>query len=293
MTNRLSLLVVWSVWALCLFTGVEMRGQSWNPEDYAGARLGVVFLRDVRMEDDRISFTCDLANTGRETLYLTGPSALMREVPVVLTLEQSSDIPDIEAWKETLARALLTSGLKMVPGEYLTGQRFKGTRTPPIPSSSGQPSRTELIENIPEMTGPDEGCPDLVIDSVWVMNDRKYTLRVGVRLRNTGDAPAFLYKTEGGEEGMGIAFFLGNTPSIARSSRFVHGEILRSGLEADNGALLPGASFDWELKILLSQRPGYLTNLQCQLDNFQFVTECDRTNNTYVFPLGNEQDGDQ
>lgn len=292
MADRMSLSVVWSVWALCLFTGVEMHGQSWNPEDYAGARLGVVFLRDVRMEDDRISFTCDLANTGRETLYLTGPSALSREMPVVLTLEQSSDIPDIEDWKEAMARALLTSGLKLVPGEYLTGQRFKGSRTPPIPSSNRQPSRTEPIENKPEMTEPVHGCPDLVIDSVWVLNDRKYTLRVGVRLHNKGDAPALLYKTEGGG-GMGIAFFLGNTPSIARSSRFVHGEILRSGLEADNGALLPGASFDWELKILLSQRPGYLTNLQCQLDNFQFVTECDRTNNTYVCPLGNEPDGDQ
>lgn len=292
MKDRLSLFVAWSVWALCIFSGAGVHGQSWNPEDYAGARLSVAFLRDVRMEEDRISFTCDLANTGRETLYLNGPSSLSRKVPVVFTLEQSSGVAGIEDWKDAMARALLTSGLKLVPGEYLTGRRFKGIKTPPNPSSNEQPSPNERNDLPPDMSEPHGGCPDLVIDSVWVMNDRKYTLRVGVRLRNTGNAPALLYKT-GGDEGLGIAFFLGNTPAIARSSRFVHGEILRSGLEADAGALLPGASFDWELKILLSQRPGYLTHLQCQLDNFQFVTECDRTNNTYVCPLGDGQDGDQ
>ena len=45
--------------------------------------------------------------------------------------------------------------------------------------------------------------PDLVIDSLWVMGQKRNSLQLMIRLHNQGDGPAHLYTADRQDKGMG------------------------------------------------------------------------------------------
>lgn len=261
----------------------RLDAQVFDESLYDGLRCGVVGIRDVQVQGSKVQFTCDLANTGRETLQFKGE----RPRPVLFTFDAGLEASGLAEHRQAIAARILGSGLKLSAGAYLQGQRF--TFDTAAPTMDTAPQRIiGTVAEAPEFyyaSGDGTPCPDLVVDTLMVHRQKSYRLDVTVRIRNQGDAPARLYKPGTKEDGMGATFFLGNAPMITRSSQFIQGEIFRKGLEASEGILGPGERIDWTLTLRPENWPGHLDRLQCQLDNFQYVPECDRTNNTYVLPL--------
>lgn len=281
------------VLTLALLLGPALRGhlgaQVFDESLYDGLRCGVVGIRDVQVQGSKWQFTCDLANTGRESLQFKAGSPRR----VLFTFDPSLEASGLSVHREAMAALILGSGLKLSAGAYLQGQRFTLDTSLPLAEAYGdEGSGAEPVAEAPFFyypTGEGASCPDLVIDTVLVHRVKSYRLDITLRVRNRGDAPARLYSPGSKEDGMGATFFLGNAPMITRSSRFIQGDFFRKGLETSDGQLAPGEQVDWTLTLRPESWPGHFDRLQCQLDNFQYVPECDRTNNTYILPLRHQE----
>jgi len=261
--------------------------QVFDEAGYQGLRCGVVQIRDVRRQGEQLVFVCDLANTGREGLHFRGEGAR----PVLFVFDGSLESAGLAERRDEIARLVLRSGLKLTPGAFLQGQKFTlpaaPGSAPADPPALPPGDKVSGEETVFYPLGREEPCPDLVVDTLLLHRDKGHRLDITLRIRNQGDAPARIYVPAPGKkyESMGVTFFLGNAPSISRSSLFIQGDHVRKGLDPSGGWLAPGATMDWPVRLRPAQRPAHLHTLQCQLDNYQFVMECDQTNNAYALPL--------
>ena len=110
-------------------------------------------------------------------------------------------------------------------------------------------------------------------------------MSVAIRLVNRGDGPAKLYTADRADKGIGIGFYFGTSDHISRGSLFIQGEHIDDGLNASQGQLLPGESLIKEVKVDTRRHTRFLTALQCRLDTFQRVVECNETNNEFIYFL--------
>ncbi len=275
-------------------------GQSWDKSAYAGFRCAILQVSDVRVDDNGVRFSCSLANTGRETVRFEPDH---RSGVVVFTADRSLEEAGLAAEQDLIALGMLRSGLTLKPGQMVTGKKFEFSRDlaalpathaaapgPPI-----MPQEDEDIHQTPKgntgaakddfipLIDPDrEGCPDLVIDSLWILDERKNSMHVAIRMSNRGDGPATLYTADKQDKGMGVSFYFGTTDRISRGSLFIQGEHVDDGLASSDGQLLPGQSLVKEVKVNTRRHTRFLTALQCRLDTFQRVHECDESNNEFV-----------
>lgn len=275
--------------------------QSWDKADYNGYRCAIIRVQDVRVDDKKIRFTCSVANTGRETLRL---EPVKQANAVLFTSDGSLDKTSLLDEQQLVALAILSSGLTLKPGEMASKKKFEIERNatlqalPPAQqpvfiegelsdSPSETPPHTGSTEGpfIPLVDPDRQGCPDLVIDSLWVLDTRKNSMQVAVRLINQGDGPAKLYTADREDKGMGISFYFGSSEHISRGSLFIQGEHIDDGLNESQGQLLPGHSLIKEVKVDTRRHTRFLTALQCRLDTFQRVVECDETNNEFIYFL--------
>ncbi len=75
--NRImSLVKLTALLFLCVFSTFPFQasGQSWDKQDYSGYRCAILQIKDVRVDEQRIRFSCSLANTGRKTLHFQSES---------------------------------------------------------------------------------------------------------------------------------------------------------------------------------------------------------------------------
>jgi hypothetical protein len=130
-----------------------------------------------------------------------------------------------------------------------------------------------------------DGCPDLIVDTLMILDQSKSTWELNLVIRNKGTGPARLYDPSDKHAGFPVSFFTGNTPRISRSSRFVEGMLVQTGLADSDGILQAGKTLHYRTSLSRRGLPDYHHQIQVRLDNFQFVEECDETNNEYVLPF--------
>lgn len=276
--------------------------QSWDKSDYAGYRCAILQFKDVHVDDQRIQFTCSLANTGRESLHFEQKAS---RAIIVFTADKSLGSAGLHDEMELIAQGLMTCGISLKPGEMMGAKKFEFSRSmstqPPVTAltPAEEPvkdvSETATVPKgltgeakddfIPLIDPAREGCPDLIIDSLWIVQEKRNSMHVAIRLRNQGDGSAPLYTADRADQGMGVSFYFGTTDRISRGSQFIQGVHIDGGLAASEGRLLPGASLVKEVKIDTRKHTRFLTALQCRVDTFQRVHECDESNNEFVHYL--------
>jgi hypothetical protein len=100
-------------------------------------------------------------------------------------------------------------------------------------------------------------------------------------IRNAGNAAArLLGASDKIEDNLGVNVYFNSSPKLTRGAIFAEGIFIREGVETLDGVLLPGQALQGEIKINLANRTKFTPNLIFELDPFQTVQECDRTNNT-------------
>ncbi len=279
----------------------DLGAQSWDKADYAGYRCAIIQVQDIRMDNKEIRFTCSLANTGREALQLEVDKLKQN---VLFTSDGSLDKSLLKEERNLVVLAILNSGVNLKPGEMVNMKKFGINRDatfPAIPPSDiavandilpavspmeKTPHSGEAEETFIPLVDPDRaGCPDLVIDTIWVLDTRKNSMLVSIRLVNRGDGPATLYTADKSDKGMGISFYFGTSDRISRGSLFIQGEHVAEGLDDSKGQLLPGNFLVKRVKVDTRRHTRFLTALQCRLDTFQRVVECDETNNEFIYFL--------
>ena len=273
-----------------------------NPgRPYLGYRISLVNFKVENDSKKAVSVKCDAVNTGRLPLIFS------EKIPYPLELVVELDTTD---WPVTLAgqergieNAILTQKINLAPGKIRTDISLKINKSdkPPsiIPNKTADiPSETKSVKNAPPVfanrgnqmgeTGKNptdfdvkEACPDLVLDTVYLIKLSKKTATFGFVVHNIGIGTAKL----GGEnlkksnDNLAVNVYFSGTKKLSRGAMLADGIFIGTD-KTTNGLLLPTEKFYAEIKISLENRTRFTPNVIFELDPFQTISECNKTNNT-------------
>lgn len=288
-TMRAFITPIFRIFSLCILQvglAVNAQAQTWDSGAYIGWRAGLMNFKEVSVTKKQLSFRCDVANTGRLPLSLNPGSTHTEQV--VFGADATLDQQGLTDLKEEIAAALVFTGVELPAGAVIRNRQFVLDRTTwQEMKAAAEVTRLNEQTDLTRFYFADTllGCPDLVVDTIHIMGESKRQWELMVFILNKGTGPARLYDPTVKGSGLPISFFTGNTPHISRSSLFLQGSMLGSGLESTSGTLEPGASVKFQTSIPRREVPLHHHQIQVRLDTFQYVEECDETNNEYIFPF--------
>jgi hypothetical protein len=140
---------------------------------------------------------------------------------------------------------------------------------------------TEVLVNEKSFENePMKNCADLVFDTVYIVKQRKNSMVLHFTLRNIGDATAQLLGSSGAkEDNIAVNVYMTSGLKLTRGSFLADG-IFFKDKSTDGGKLFPGKLLEGEIEINTENRTRFTPNLVFELDPFQTVQECNKTNNT-------------
>lgn len=220
---------------------------------YNGLRIALFDVQLLQIKGKSVKLKCRVANTGR-----LEAGSKKNAAQTIVELDTSSLPPLLWGHETAIAGAALNHIPKLNPGEL------------------SDPIWLDL--NIPGPTSiPLNGCPDLVIDSIYLVNysDAAITLRYIVS--NAGStAVEVAGKTM--QLGVNVYFISGN--KLTRGAIPAGVTSIQTGRETITGWLNAGQRLQGEMTIDLKNRTKFARNLLLELAPPPDLTECDRTNNT-------------
>jgi len=240
---------------------------------YRGVRLAVLNI-EIKKTDDvaALGIRCDVANTGRLPLHIGKGKA---NVPQNLVFEfDTVALPIILRGREALLKeAVLQYGVNLAPGEL----RQNIALSIPIKPADFTGNIKITDSNL---------CPDLVIDTIYLVKYTSKSMLLHYIIRNKGQAPAALLGTPGHKNGdLNLRVYFVSGMKLTRGAIEAGSVQIRKGVETLDGVLLPGQILQGEATISLKLRTRFSPNLLLELDPFQSIQECDRTNNTRVLEV--------
>ena len=120
-----------------------------------------------------------------------------------------------------------------------------------------------------------EVCPDLVLNSINVLKKSKNWVTLEYTLTNKGKGPANLGKDNNGQ-GIALRAFLSSSENISRGALPLGGGFVDYGKE---GQLFPNNSHTGTLKLDIRKMTRFTPYVIINLDPFNVIEECDKTNN--------------
>lgn len=147
----------------------------------------------------------------------------------------------------------------------------------PLVSSSKPAEKTAE----PETFSASKKCGDLVFDTIFLLKKSKKTATLAFRIRNIGSGTANI----GGDSPKKQTDNLAVNVYFSGAKKLTRGAILADGIfigtdPKGNSLLLPGEKFEAEIQIPLENQTRFMPMVIFELDPFQTVGECDKTNNT-------------
>ncbi len=236
---------------------------------YKGLRISLFNVKILKQNKKTIQVLCQGANTGRLPIVTNGKNTASAAA-LMVELDSFSLPALLQGREQLLSEALRRQKLRLEPGEIRENIRLT------IPLRKQQDNALP-----PDKTGGNL-CPDLVFDTAFVAqyNDKTMLLRFAVR--NAGTAAAHLLGDSGrsAADNVAVNVYFVSGAKLSRGAIYADGVFIREGVETLDGILLPGQVLYGALEISLKNRSRFSPNLVFELDPFQRVDECDRTNNT-------------
>lgn len=264
----------------CLGFAARVAGQepSAPGPTYKGLRISLFHFEVIDQSPKSVLLRCDAANTGRYYLAFgkkqPAPAALVVELDTL-------NLPRILlGWEEQVSAALLRQKIALKPGEIHAGIFLKiklsaPQMPPPLQQAPSPPPAIAAAR-----------CADLRFDTAYVVRRNESTLLLRFTLRNAGPGPVRLTGARGREE-KNVAL----NAYFVRESKLTRGAVMTTGIflgerpDLPDNVLPPGQQITGDMEISLRDRTRFAPNLVLELDPFQSVNDCDRTNNTYALPL--------
>jgi len=256
-------------------------------QQYTGYRLHLSDLDVVKRSKEKWTVNLTVANTGREHLALQtdqlNPGDLKIQMDPAIT--EQLDPSMVEA----LYFQVIQSGLSLESGGFVLDQQFSlpmQKKTEDTERMSTTESETEFRTNFDDLeinrstTIDDDYCPDLHIDSLFVLSRSKKEVVLGYRLTNLGKGPAMIYgQTSEGELKTGIRTNISGSTRLTKGAIAVGGTFIETGLKETDGLLPAGQSLMGKIKIDARRMTKFLSAIILELDAYGMVKECDETNN--------------
>ncbi len=128
-----------------------------------------------------------------------------------------------------------------------------------------------------------EVCPDLILNNINVLKKNKNWVTIEYTLTNQGKGPAYLTKNKNGQ-GIALRAFLSSSEKISRGALPLGGGFV--DYTKDNG-LYPNSTFTGTIKLDIRKMTRFTPYVIINLDPFNVLQECDKTNNYGNVKVGN------
>ncbi|MBP7184246.1 MAG: hypothetical protein KBA06_01970 [Saprospiraceae bacterium] len=246
---------------------------------YKGFRLGVSNIREVKKSKSQLLFTCDLANTGKETLTSKDDDF---EEKTIISFDNTLQDHGLSRFKEEIIHAILGANIKLKAGEVDLARDFFAK----IKKDKLNTFETETTESNYNATHFDtKYCPDLIIDSIIVVKKKRKEITLLASVRNIGNGPTtWIGNGKQVEDNLSINGYLSGTPVISRGaynlgSHFIDKMNIKDVKKIPHEYIDVGENIWVELLFDISSYSRYTPVLVLQIDPYLTIKECDRKNN--------------
>lgn len=236
---------------------------------YKGLRISLFNFSIKKQKPESVSLKLSVANTGRLPVSFGKKN---EDPPENLVVELDTvNLPLVLKGREkSLTDAVRKEKINLQPGEILLDMSLEiKLKTP------------DSLLSPPAETSTGKNCPDLIFDTAYIVEYTDKSMSFQFIVRNAGNAAArLLGASDKVEDNLGVNVYFNSSPKLTRGAIFAEGLFIQEGKETLDGVLLPGQALQGEIKISLANRTKFTPNIILELDPFQSVQDCDRTNNT-------------
>jgi hypothetical protein len=265
---------------------------------YNGYRLELLNFEVLKVRDAWVLLRFDIVNSGRENIDFKQSN---HGYWVQFNFDPSFINKNLKPLQENIQQALISSSIKIEAGKFKKKFSLKVSNKP-LPKTTEKAK--EWVTDVPPprvTTGHDSRepttplkisgdsnlrpCPDIYFSDLFIVsqNNRMATLQYTVT--NKGEGPfVVIHPGTRKTPSIIIRFFISGVPELSRGAIPV-GEFLVVDGPGLPHLLKPGESFSGHLDVNVRKKTRYLKSLILSLDNDQFGSECDKTNNSKAVTL--------
>lgn len=221
---------------------------------YTGHRVALFDLQVLQVRGKSVRVKGRIANTGRLEV------GAKKETDSPLVELDTFNLPAL-LWGHEIP--LTTAVLRQIP-------RLK-------PGEISSPIWLDVTAVVPAPPPDGNGCPDLVIDTAFVLQYTSGEIRLRFHVKNIGNTPV---EIAGKTVQTGVNVYFVSGLKLTRGAIPAGAVILQEGRESLTGWLSPGQKIQGEILVNLQNRTKFASNLLLELAPPPTLSECDRTNNT-------------
>lgn len=257
-----------------------------SKKDYQGYRLQLTSIKVTKSKGNQRKISCTLINTGREKVRLpantsTGPN-------VVIQYDKTLADNGLEGYKNSLERALLKKKFSLDVGKISSNFELKFNISEEQLAENGADekkavkSTNEKEVNEKEVVYDFSLCPDLKLDTVFVIKRSRKTVELAFKITNYGEGPAAMFgETEATDDNVAIRAYASGTAKLSRGDLIMGGAFIEGGMEDKNGVLMPKESFSGSFTVESRKKTRHMPYFILSIDDYQALWECDERNNVY------------
>lgn len=261
-----------------------------SKKDYQGYRLKVTNIQVLKKKGNQRKISCTLINTGREKVR----TPLSSSAPnLVINYDKSLAENGLMAYQNNLESALLKKKFTLDAGKIASSYELKFNISKEVLAANEAKEKKAVKNKESDQSAPvlpptsiyDETlCPDLKVDTFFVLKRSKKTVELGFEITNYGQGPAAMFgETSETEDNVAIRAYASGTPKLSRGDLVLGGAFIEGGMEDKNGVLMPNESFSGSFVVETRKKTRYMPYFILSIDAYQGLWECDETNN--VQPL--------
>jgi hypothetical protein len=283
---------------LVLFTQVT-NGQVGKP--YAGYRVYLANLEILKHSDNSLRVAFRTVNTGRQDLeFGKGNTESMQKM--VVRFDPIFENGKMQPYLMDIIASLKQEDFTVVAGkisdrrEMEVPLNFASSGASPAPSKIlldiGSPNKpestssTEIAEtSIEKPLEKDfqyydpETCPDLRIETIKVVKQKKNYVIIQYTIKNVGKGPANIEgNSKGKEDNIAVKAFMTSSEKLNKGALVLGGDLIENRSK-NAGALLPGETHTSNIRLDINTMTKFTPVIILELDTFGQVRECDETNN--------------
>ncbi|MEM6316718.1 MAG: hypothetical protein AAF960_03555 [Bacteroidota bacterium] len=252
--------------------------------EYQGLRLQVTNIVIEKQKSKSCKISCTLINTGRDKVRL--PLKSDNPKSVIYQFDHSLKNSGLASQQSAIESAISNKKFSLDVGKIASKFEVKFNIDNSESSNNPTVSTTtdDFVSGANSTTLYDKDyCPDLRIDTVFILKRSKKKVELAFKITNYGKGPAGLFgKTKETEDNVAIRAYASGTPKLSRGDLVLGGAFIEGGLEDANGILRPNESFSGSFEVETRKKTRYMPYFILSVDDYQSLWECDERNNVWT-----------
>lgn len=267
---------------------------------YTGYRVYLANLKVLSQTDEMLKIAFRTVNTGRQDLEFGHENTesmqkmVVRFDPVFEQGKMQPHLNDIIASLKRQEFAVVAgkisperemevrltnenSGAAPAPSEIVSDISTPKTTTV-IDEKEPIAKANSTLDNEPAYYDP-ETCPDLQIESIRLLKQKKNYVTIEYTIKNIGKGPANLEgDSKSQDDNIAVKAFMTSSSKLNKGALVLGGDVV--GNRSKNaGPLMPGESYTTKIRLETNTMTKFTPVIILELDTFGQVRECDETNN--------------